>query len=150
MHAHMPLHAHAGIHTNPIILSPGRLCALIFLISKVEESRQPTKNANKIILSIFLIMKATILDTHGKNISQSITCNVQSNLSSISNCSFQSGRPIRYWRQLKQAIIPLKISSFRVWQFVEKITIPTDLNSRQKFWISSNFLALMMMGKVYN
>ncbi len=39
--------------------------ALISLISTVEELSQPTKNANKILVSIFMAMKATILDTHG-------------------------------------------------------------------------------------
>ncbi len=31
-----------------------------------EESSQPTKHGNKIIMSIFLIMKATNLDTQGR------------------------------------------------------------------------------------
>jgi len=35
--------------------------ALFFLISTGEESSQPTKHANKIIISIFLIMRPTIL-----------------------------------------------------------------------------------------
>jgi len=33
----------------------------------VEESSQWTKHANKILVSIFLTMKATILDTHGSS-----------------------------------------------------------------------------------
>ncbi len=33
----------------------------------VEESTQPTNHANKILISIFLSVKATILDTHGIN-----------------------------------------------------------------------------------
>jgi hypothetical protein len=37
-------------------------CASFF--STCEDSRKPTNNANKIIRSIFLIMKVTILDTH--------------------------------------------------------------------------------------
>jgi len=37
--------------------------ALFFLMG--EESSQPTKKANKIIILIFLFMKATILDTLG-------------------------------------------------------------------------------------
>jgi len=39
--------------------------ALMFIeISTVEDLSQPTKYANKILVSIFLTMKATILDTH--------------------------------------------------------------------------------------
>ncbi len=37
--------------------------ALFFKICIGEELSQPTKHANKIIMSVFLIMKATILDT---------------------------------------------------------------------------------------
>jgi len=40
------------------------LALIFFQISTGEESIQPTKHANKIITLIFLIMKATILDTH--------------------------------------------------------------------------------------
>ncbi len=39
--------------------------ALIFLNFYGEESSQPTNHAHKIIISLFLIMKAAILDTHG-------------------------------------------------------------------------------------
>ncbi len=39
--------------------------ALFFFFSTGEESSQPTKHANKITISIFLIMKATILETQG-------------------------------------------------------------------------------------
>ncbi len=39
--------------------------ALFFLISTVKELTQPTKHANKNLVSIFLTMKATILDTRG-------------------------------------------------------------------------------------
>jgi len=39
------------------------VCALIFFT--VEESSQPTKDANKILQSIFLALKATIFDTQG-------------------------------------------------------------------------------------
>ncbi len=42
------------------------ICAIIFLISTDEESSQPTKHANKILVLIFLTMRATILDIHGK------------------------------------------------------------------------------------
>jgi len=38
-----------------------------FEISTVEESSQPTKYSNKILVSIFLTVKAIILDTHGIN-----------------------------------------------------------------------------------
>jgi hypothetical protein len=50
---------------------PGSNCILIFLlnffeISTFEDFSQPTiKHANKILVSIFLTMKATIIDTHG-------------------------------------------------------------------------------------
>ncbi len=46
---------------NPIIYQS----QAIFLIFAVEESTQPTKYANKILVSICLTMKATILDTQG-------------------------------------------------------------------------------------
>ncbi len=36
-------------------------------MSMGEESSQPNENANKMMIPIFLIMKATILDTHGRN-----------------------------------------------------------------------------------
>ncbi len=58
--------AHAGIHTSPSI-NTSRFFkdgALLFLISRGEQLSQPTMHANKIIISIFLIVKATILDTH--------------------------------------------------------------------------------------
>ncbi len=54
----------AGIYSSPSIM-PSSDCALIFKISIGEESSQPTKHANKIISSIFLIMMDAILDTHG-------------------------------------------------------------------------------------
>jgi len=43
------------------------LCLNYFEIYTAEESSQPTKRANKILVSIFLTVKATILDTHRIN-----------------------------------------------------------------------------------
>jgi len=40
-------------------------CLNYFEISMVEESSQPTKHANKIMVSIFLTVKAIILNSHG-------------------------------------------------------------------------------------
>jgi hypothetical protein len=37
----------------------------LFRVSTCEKSSQPNKHANKIIVSIFLTMMVTILDTHG-------------------------------------------------------------------------------------
>jgi len=42
------------------------ICALIFLNSTVEESIQSTNHANKILVSIFLTIKATFLDTQSR------------------------------------------------------------------------------------
>jgi len=39
-------------------------CSCLNFFFMVEESSQPTKHANKILVSIFLSMRATILDTH--------------------------------------------------------------------------------------
>ncbi len=38
-----------------------------FAISTVEESSQPTKHGNKILVQIFLTVKAIVLDKHGIN-----------------------------------------------------------------------------------
>jgi hypothetical protein len=47
------------------------VCALIFFgISTVEELTQPSKHANKILVSIILAVKATILDIHASMSSQ--------------------------------------------------------------------------------
>jgi len=50
----------------PVFSQLNARALVIFEISMVEELSQPTKHANKILVSIFLIMKATIPDTHGK------------------------------------------------------------------------------------
>ncbi len=42
-----------------------RRALFFFEISTVEESSQPTEHSNKILVSIFLTVKATILETHG-------------------------------------------------------------------------------------
>jgi len=41
-----------------------KMMPYFFKISAGEELSQPIKRANEIIISIFFIMKATILDTH--------------------------------------------------------------------------------------
>ncbi len=56
MHMHLNAHAHGGI----LMLVP-----YLKKIYMTEELSQPTKCASKIHASIFLTMKATILDTHG-------------------------------------------------------------------------------------
>jgi len=62
LHGHVHSHAHASMYScQPKQLFKDR--ALV--VSMGEESSQPTKHANKIIISIFIIVKATILDTHG-------------------------------------------------------------------------------------
>jgi len=63
-----------GIHTSPCRCScqpkhkPKQFLKIVpyFFISTGEESSRPTKHAIKIIILIFLTVKATILDTHGK------------------------------------------------------------------------------------
>jgi hypothetical protein len=47
---------------------------IIFLISTVEELSQPTKHANKILVSIFLTVKGTILDTQYISSKNAIFC----------------------------------------------------------------------------
>jgi len=47
-------------------------CLNFFEIFTVEELSQPTKHANKILVSIYLTVKATILDTHRNIYSHSI------------------------------------------------------------------------------
>jgi len=57
------------IHANPSTSWSSFLLEIVpsfFKISMGEEWSQPTKHANKIIISIFFIMKSTILDTHGR------------------------------------------------------------------------------------
>jgi len=60
--------AHAGIISSCLFSRQPKQffkdCALFFF-STDEESSQPTKHDYKIIISMFLIMKATNLDTHG-------------------------------------------------------------------------------------
>jgi hypothetical protein len=53
------LHSHVDIHASPIIAS------IIYLRVKNQAANQLPIHANKIIILIFLIMKATILDTPG-------------------------------------------------------------------------------------
>jgi len=58
----------AGIHVSQSILNKPKVFFQFFLNSMCEESSQPTKHANKIIIPIFLTIKATILETHGNRI----------------------------------------------------------------------------------
>jgi hypothetical protein len=52
---------HWFLHSSRYILA---FVAYFLLISTVEELTQPTKHANKILVPIFLTMKAAIFDTH--------------------------------------------------------------------------------------
>jgi len=69
----MHLHAHVGIYASPCqyLSQPKHKskeffkdhAIFLFIFSTGEESSQPTKDANKIIISIFWTMNANILDT---------------------------------------------------------------------------------------
>jgi len=72
-YGHLHLHKPQSLaHTvsTPVFFTKLKLyfnvCNLIFLTYTVEELTLSTKHANKILVVIFLTMKATILDTHGR------------------------------------------------------------------------------------
>jgi len=54
------------VHSVPRIVALTTVRDLIFFISMVEVLSKPTKHENEILVSIFLTMNATILDTHGR------------------------------------------------------------------------------------
>jgi len=61
-------YGHAHLHVHQFSYSSSCISTFVlkfFLISMVEEWSQPTKHANKILVSIFLTMKATTIVTHG-------------------------------------------------------------------------------------
>ncbi len=62
------MHTHIGTCTHRFLPCSSGILTFVpnyFETSTVEESSLPTEHANKILVSIFLTVKATILDTHG-------------------------------------------------------------------------------------
>jgi len=79
-HLQKPQCACRFLHSSSYILM-----LVPFLISTIEESSQPTKHANKTLVSIFLTKKGImILDTHGIT----IVCNLISIHRSLLNNAF--------------------------------------------------------------